>query len=129
MKRILAAGSLVWAIRAALLGDRTRGGFDSPPWVVSVESSGFEMVSSMDRTGVVGSLGRALVDGLEVTTPGVLESSAEGSEATRERPLTPLTVGNHVFEAALLRGLVERCRGACADVGGEVESPGGVMWV
>lgn len=84
------------------------------------------MVSSMDRTGVVESLGRP--GELLETTPGVFDSSAEGSGATRERPLTPLTVGSHALEAVLLSGLVERCRGACVDVGGEDDSAG-VMWL
>lgn len=62
------------------------------------------------------------------TTPGVLESSADGNEATGESPLTPLTVGNHALEAVLFSGLVELWRGSCVDVGGG-ENEDGVLWL
>lgn len=122
MKRIEAASSLVCAMRALLLGDRTRGGFVGP-WV---ESRGFEMTPPTDPTAVE-SLERT-PDRLFETTPGVLESSADGSEATRESPLMPLTVGSHALEAVLFSGLVELWRGRCADAGGDGDGAG-AMWL
>lgn len=126
MKRIEAASSLVCATRALLLGDRTRGGF-AGPWV-GVGSRGFGMVPPTIPVGTAESLRRAL-DGLFETTPEVLDSSADGSEATRESPLMPLTVGNHALEAVLLSGPVEHWRGGCADAGGDEDSTGGAMWL
>lgn len=117
MKRIEAASSLVCAMRALLLGDRTRGGFASP-WV---ESRGFEMAPPTEPAAAE-SLERTL-DRLFETTPGVLESSADGSE---ESPLMPLTVGSHALEAVLFSGLVEFWRGSCADGG---DGNGAVMWL
>lgn len=76
-------------------------------------SRGLEIVSSMDLTASGSAGARAPEEPLE-TTPGVFESSAEGCEATRESPLIPLTVGSHAFEAVLLRGEVDRCRGTVA---------------
>lgn len=111
-------------MRVLLLGDRTRGGFVGP-WV-EVGSRGLEMApptESLERTP----------DGLFETTPGVLESSADGSEATGESPLTPLTVGSHALEAVLFSGLVELWRGSCVVVvvvvGGDEDGAGGVMWL
>lgn len=125
MKRIEAASSLVCAIRALLLGDRTRGRF-AGPWV-DVESRGFEMAPPADPAAAE-SLARA-PDRMFETTPGVLESSADGSEATRESPLMPLTVGSHALEAVLFSGLVELWRGSCANVGGDGDGAGGAMWL
>lgn len=63
------------------------------------------------------------------TTPGVLESSVDGSEATRESALILFTVGSHALEAVLFSGLVELWRGSCAVVGGDEDGAGGVMWL
>lgn len=116
MKRIEAASSLVCVTRVLLLGDLTRGGF-AGPWA-AVGSRGFDPAESPERTP----------DRLFETTPGVLDSSADGGGATRESPLMPLTVGSHALEAVLFSGLVELWRGSCVDAGGD-EDEGGAVWL
>lgn len=94
---------------------------------MDVESKGFEVALPLDPAGAE-SLERTTDRPFE-TTPGVLESSADGSDATRESPLMPLTVGSHALEAVLFSGLVELWRGSCADVGGDDDGTGGAMWL
>ena len=56
-----------------------------------------------------------------VACTAAVESSAAGSDTTRDRPLTPLTVGIHEFEAVLFKGEVaRRWRGGREGAGLEV---------
>lgn len=74
----------------------------------------------MERTAGAGlETERTLDEPFEVTTPVDVDNSAEGCGATRDKPLTPLTVGSHAFDAVLFSGEVDRARAAVV-AGGDV---------
>jgi hypothetical protein len=98
-----------------------------------------KMVSSMERTAGGGASGnsgeRVLEGGTSVTCTKEVESpAAAGEEATRDSPLTPLTIGTHEFAAVLFSGdVARRCRGGAVFCcwgderrGGEDEAEGEV---
>lgn len=99
-----------------ILGEADMAGFG---W----EASSGERAASMERMAWLPSESEGL-DAETVACTDDVESSAAGSEDTRDRPLKPLTVGIQEFESVLLSGdVARRCLG---DVGGDVVGDAGV---